>query len=192
MIDPADFEGRWDYGTLPANIRVGAGAYLEAKSSFARFRSTREPGLVLGDRVRVHHWTAFNVEPGGLVEVGDDSTLVGCTFMCDTRITVGRGVVVSYGVTISDADYHPVDPDPRRQDAIASAPGGDLSTRPGYDVDPVTIGDGVSVGIGAIILKGVTVGDGAAIGAGAVVARDVPAGVAVAGNPARPVDGAAT
>jgi len=89
MIDPPDFEGRWDYGTLPANIRVGAGAYLEAKSSFARFRSTREPGLVLGDRVRVHHWTAFNVEPGGLVEVGS--------------VIRGEGETVSFVVTDGNA-----------------------------------------------------------------------------------------
>lgn len=49
---------------------------------------------------------------------------------------------------------------------------------------PVTIGDNVWVGAGAIILPGVTIGSGSIIAAGAVVTRDVPPGVTVAGVPA--------
>ena len=41
------------------------------------------------------------------------------------------------------------------------------------------------IGTGAIILPRVRVGDGATVGAGAVVTRDVPPGVTVVGNPAR-------
>jgi len=52
---------------------------------------------------------------------------------------------------------------------------------------PVTIGDDVWVGGGAIILPGVTIGSRAVIGAGSVVTRDVPDGVFAAGNPCRVV-----
>jgi UDP-perosamine 4-acetyltransferase len=51
----------------------------------------------------------------------------------------------------------------------------------------VRLGVGVHVGAGAVVRQGVTVGDRAVIGAGAVVVRDVPAGVTVAGVPARPL-----
>lgn len=50
-----------------------------------------------------------------------------------------------------------------------------------------TLGDYVYIGPGAVIYGPVTVGDRAVIGANAVVNRDVPAGVTVAGAPARVV-----
>ena len=52
---------------------------------------------------------------------------------------------------------------------------------------PVTIGEEVWIGGGAILLPGVTVGDGAIVGAGAVVTRDVAPDARVVGNPARPI-----
>ena len=52
---------------------------------------------------------------------------------------------------------------------------------------PVTIGEEVWIGGGAILLPGMTVGDGAVVGAGAVVTRNVAPGARVVGNPARPL-----
>jgi serine O-acetyltransferase len=48
-----------------------------------------------------------------------------------------------------------------------------------------TLGDGVIVGAGAKVLGAFTVGRGARIGANAVVLNEVPAGVSVAGIPAK-------
>jgi serine O-acetyltransferase len=47
------------------------------------------------------------------------------------------------------------------------------------------IGDYVYIGPGAVLYGGITVGDRSVIGANSVVGRDVPAGVTVAGAPAR-------
>ncbi len=52
---------------------------------------------------------------------------------------------------------------------------------------PVTIGDHVFLGAGAVVNMGVTIGDSAVVGAGAVVTRDVPPRTVVTGVPARPV-----
>lgn len=49
------------------------------------------------------------------------------------------------------------------------------------------VGQGASIGAGAVILPGLTIGRGAMIGAGAVVTRDVPDGETWAGNPALPL-----
>ncbi len=66
---------------------------------------------------------------------------------------------------------HPVEPGPRRDKWEAA--------------EPITIGDNVWLGGGAIVLPGVSVGDHTVVGAGAVVSRDLPAGVVAVGNPAR-------
>jgi maltose O-acetyltransferase len=69
--------------------------------------------------------------------------------------------------------YHPTEPEPRRAKLEAAA--------------PITVGDNVWLGGGAIVLPGVTIGDNSVVGAGAVVTKDVPAGVVAVGNPAHVV-----
>lgn len=49
----------------------------------------------------------------------------------------------------------------------------------------VIVGERVLVGAGAVVLPRIRIGADSTIGAGAVVTKDVPAGVTVAGNPAR-------
>jgi acetyltransferase-like isoleucine patch superfamily enzyme len=188
-MDVRDCTGTWDYSTLPPNVQLGEGCYLEDRTLFSRFRSTRSPGLILGQRVRAYAWTRFTVEPGGRLEIGDDCVLAGAVFWCAESIKLGRHVIVSYQVMIADSDFHPREPDLRQADACALTPEGDETTRPPVQAKPVVIDDDVWIGIGAIVLKGVHVGRGARIGPGAVVTRDVPPGVTMIGNPARPARG---
>ncbi|PSW73445.1 sugar O-acetyltransferase [Photobacterium sp. GB-50] len=53
--------------------------------------------------------------------------------------------------------------------------------------NPITIGDNVWIGAGAIILDGVTIGDRSVIGAGSIVTKDIPADSVAVGNPCRVV-----
>lgn len=50
---------------------------------------------------------------------------------------------------------------------------------------PVVVEDGVVIGANAVVLEGCRIGAGSVVAAGAVVVDDVPAGVVVAGVPAR-------
>jgi acetyltransferase-like isoleucine patch superfamily enzyme len=182
--------GGWDPSELPASVRLGRDCFIERKASFDRYRSILDPGLVLGDRVKVYTWSTFNIEPTGLLEVGNDCVLVGAVFMCAERITIGNRVIISYNVTLADSDFHPMDPDERRRDAVANSPSGDKCSRPKITTQPIEIADDVWIGIGAIILKGVRIGKGARVGVGAVITRDVPEGARVFGNPAIRVEDA--
>jgi len=183
-MDIGEITGSWDYSVLPDNILVGDDCFLERRDSFNRFRSTQRPGLVLGERVHVLTWTTFNVEPAGFATIGDDTLLVGATLMCAELIQIGARCVVSYYVTIADCDFHPINVEARRRDAIANSPMGNHAQRPPLLTRPIIIGNDVRIGAGAIILKGVHIGDGATVAPGTVLTCAVPKNSLVAGNPA--------
>lgn len=68
--------------------------------------------------------------------------------------------------------------------------GGRVARRyiPDFDIfGRVKICDYAYIGSGAQIMPGVTIGEGSLVAAGSIVTRSVPAGVVVAGNPAKNV-----
>jgi acetyltransferase-like isoleucine patch superfamily enzyme len=80
-------------------------------------------------------------------------------------------------VALFDVSGHPADPAER----LAGKPA------PLEEVRPITIGDNVWIGSGAVIYPGVMIGDNSIVSMGAVVMSSVPANTVVAGNPARQI-----
>lgn len=118
----------------------------------------------------------FHCAYGFNISLGDEVYLnAGCTILDTAPVRIGDRAQLGPGVQIYCAEHHKA--------PVERAAGVEIAR-------PVTIGDGVWIGGGAIILAGVTIGQNAIVGAGAVVTRDVPAGTTVAGNPARPLAGA--
>lgn len=111
--------------------------------------------------------------PGALIEIGDNVRLNGAGLQAASGISVGDDCILG-SCTIVDTDHHLVGVDRRRSSAPAATA-------------PIRIGRNVWVAGMAAVLKGVTIGDDSVVAFGAVVASDVPAGVVVAGNPARVV-----
>ncbi len=96
----------------------------------------------------------------------------GCVILDTAPVRLGDGTMLGPNVQIYCADHH--------RDRGLRSEGIERAL-------PVTIGQDVWIGGGAVLLPGVTVGDGALIGAGSVVTRDVAPGARVVGNPARPL-----
>ena len=113
----------------------------------------------------------FQCDYGYNIRIGRNGFVnYNCVFLDCAPITVGDDAQIAPGVQLLTAT-HPVDAALRRS-GVESA----LS---------ITLGDGVWIGGGSIVLPGVTVGDGTVVGAGSVVTRDLPPGVVAAGNPCR-------
>ncbi|WP_406725018.1 sugar O-acetyltransferase [Streptomyces sp. GD-15H] len=120
-----------------------------------------------------------HVRPPLYVDYGSNITIGARTFvnynltaLDVAAIVIGEDCQIGPGVQLL-TPTHPLEPQPRR-DKLEAA-------------QPITIGDNVWIGGGAIVLPGVTIGDNSVIGAGSVVIKDVPPNVVAVGSPARPV-----
>jgi maltose O-acetyltransferase len=120
-------------------------------------------GAVVKPNLRCDY--GYNISIGARTFINYDSVLLDCN-----RITIGEEVQIAPGVHVYTA-MHPINAATRRSGLEYAL--------------PVTIGDGVWLGGGAIVCPGVTVGENTVVGAGSVVTRSLPAGVVAAGNPCR-------
>lgn len=93
-----------------------------------------------------------------------------CVVLDVAPVSIGNHTLFGPSVQIYTA-IHPLDAGARRRGLEAGK--------------PITVGDDVWVGGGAILCPGVTIGDRSVIGAGSVVTRSIPADVFAAGNPCR-------
>lgn len=112
---------------------------------------------------------------GARIAIGEDVGMSGATICAVLEVTIGARTMLGANVTVIDTNFHPMQAAGRR---FAPIP----QPRP---EDAVVIGSDVFIGAGALVLPGSRIGDGAVVAAGSVVKGEVPAGVIVAGNPAR-------
>ena len=118
--------------------------------------------------------TILHTSRGGVIEIGDNSGISNCCLNARKSIRLGNHVRLGAGVKIYDNDFHNIYD--FNNDTPESIPCAEVS-----------IGDGVFVGAGTIILKGVTIGTDAVIGAGSVVTKSIPAYEVWGGNPAKKI-----
>lgn len=141
---------------------------------------------VIGPNVRIGSNVHINAEPTrpsrlcvwfegervGAITLGDNVLVSpGVRIISSFGIALGSNTMLASDVYISDSDWHGIYD--RTSEAGQAA--------------PISIGDNVWIGLGAIICKGVSIGDNSIVGAGSVVTKDIPANVISAGNPCRVV-----
>jgi hypothetical protein len=167
-------------------------------------------GVQFGRGVQIYGRPTISICPGSNVEIGDEVVLVSSSRRCSTAnlygpfrlttsfatatiqigprggfngtslwcrstsITIGSDAAFGPNVVIMDSPAHPIWPPDSR------------NHYPGTELDrPVTIGDRVWIGNGALIMPGVTIGDNSVVGARSVVTKDVSPNTLVAGVPAK-------
>ncbi|TCP57695.1 2,3,4,5-tetrahydropyridine-2,6-dicarboxylate N-acetyltransferase [Tumebacillus sp. BK434] len=130
---------------------------LDMKNIKARI----EPGSIIRDQVTIGDNAIIMF--GASINIGaviGEGTMIDMNAVVGGRGTIGKNCHIGAGAVVAGVIEPP-------------------------SADPVVIEDDVLVGANAVILEGVRVGKGSVVAAGAVVTQNVPAGVVVAGAPAR-------
>lgn len=123
----------------------------------------------------------FYIDYGNNIYFGDNCEVnMNCTFLDDNKIVIGHNALIAPNVQIYTA-FHPTNAlerfgNPREDGSFAFCK---------TQTAPVTIGDNVWIGGGAIIMPGVTIGNNVVIGAGSVVTKNIPDNTIAFGNPCR-------
>jgi len=104
------------------------------------------------------------------IKIGNNSGFSGTVIAAAGNIKIGSNVLCGANTTITDYDWHGIDPDKRNKSA---------------EPKPVVIEDNVWLGLNSVVLKGVIIGKNSVIGANSVVTKNIPANVIAAGNPCR-------
>jgi maltose O-acetyltransferase len=134
-----------------------------------RIRLTKEMIPLLGKGVWIE--PPFYCDYGSNITLGDKVYFnFNCIILDIAPVTIGSGVMFGPAVQIYTAT-HPLNAAERNSGLEFGL--------------PISIGDDVWVGGGAIICPGVQIGARSVIGAGSVVTKDIPEDVLAVGNPCR-------
>jgi UDP-2-acetamido-3-amino-2,3-dideoxy-glucuronate N-acetyltransferase len=145
------------------------------------------PKAKIGENVMIWNWVQVREN----AEIGD-GTIVSKGVYIDSGVKIGRNVKIQNnvsvynGVTIEDGVFvgpHVCFTNDKHPRAIN--PDGSLKSVSDWEVTPILIRTGASLGANSTILPGVTVGRFAMVGSGTVVTKNVPDYAVVVGNPAR-------
>lgn len=129
-------------------------------------------GCEIGDETKIG--TFVEIQKGA--KIGARCKISSHSFICE-GVIIEDEVFIGHGVIfVNDRRPKAVNPD------------GSLQTDDDWNCQTTLVKKGASIGSGSTLLGGITVGENALVGAGSVVTKDVPAGVTVAGNPARQIE----
>lgn len=119
-------------------------------------------------------FTSIVTEKNATLNIENNVGISNSAIYCSKKITIKKDVLIGGDCKIYDTDFHSIYLTDRK-----SVPERKTKTA------PVIINQGVFIGTGSIILKGVEIGENSVIAAGSVLSKSVPQNQVWGGNPAK-------
>jgi tetrahydrodipicolinate N-acetyltransferase len=155
-------------------LAPGARLYLGRSHHIGKPLSVRicpHGRLAIRGTVTISCGTKIIIGENAHLEIGDQTFIhYDAAITCWEHIAIGADCGISWNTNIIDGNAHELI----------------IAGKPRSRTRPLTIGDHVWIGTGAIVV-GASIGDGSVVGAGSVVSSNVPPKALVAGNPAQVV-----
>ncbi|MDY9920640.1 MAG: DapH/DapD/GlmU-related protein [Synergistota bacterium] len=196
-----------DYAVIYENVQISHGVTIGEHNVIGKVPTPTS--IMLKNLDLLHVFTTIgencrlcsHVTVYSNVVIGDNC-LLGDNVSIFTDVKIGKNVIISRNVTINSEteignnvrimDGSHVTGRTIIGDSVFISTGvfmanDNLFGKKGFSIEargPI-IEDYVSIGAGATLLPNITIGSGSIISAGSVVKKNVPAGVVVAGNPAK-------
>lgn len=141
----------------------------------------------IGEGTRIWNWVQVRENS----EIGDNCILSKGVYI-DANVKIGNNVKIQNNVSV----YHGVE----LEDGVFAGPhvcftndknpraindDDTLKSADDWQISPIIVKKGASIGANSTILPGVTIGEYALIGAGSVVTKDIPAYALAFGNPCK-------
>jgi UDP-2-acetamido-3-amino-2,3-dideoxy-glucuronate N-acetyltransferase len=160
---------------------------MEARMNYVHQSAEVAADAQLGEGTKI--WHQAQVREG--VRIGTECVIGKGAYIdhdvdIGSRVKIQNGALIYHGVTLEDDVFvGPLACLTNDRFPRSVTPEGQLRGDADWEVGPILVHRGASIGAGAIVLPDVEVGEHAMVGAGAVVTTDVPAMALVVGNPAR-------
>lgn len=143
--------------------------------SNARYRILKQLFTYCGENARVN--PPFHFDFGYRISLGAYSLInMNCTLLDTGNIVIGKYTLIGPDVKIYTATHSLCGIERYYADDNGAI-------KIGIQSEPVTVGDYVWIGGGAVIVPGVTIGSNTVIGAGSVVTKSIPENSIACGNP---------
>lgn len=150
---------------------------------YTQFITKGEKSITINNNVMCHG--KLYASDGGKIIIDDFTSIrKNCKLFSAIEIKIGKYVIFSDNIIITDSNHHPVSPTDRL-----------LMIKSGWSTESwswkysrkgkVEIKDNVWIGQNSRINKGVTIGENSIVAANSVVTKNVPPNSIVAGNPAK-------
>lgn len=166
-------------------LKVGDNSDISGLNIYSHLFSDNNVNVIIGNNCQILGQIELQSNQARVI-IGNDVYIGPNTkLFCRERIDIGNDVLISWGCTLIDTNFHSLNFEDRKDDVRDGKKDWTHLKWKGVIDKPLIIKDKAWIGFNTIINKGVTIEEGTIVGAGSVVSKSTGSYTVVGGNPAK-------